>query len=159
MFIDWFTPSHHHHWLAVILDLGPCRRARSVHIKSFYRCPTIPGLLLPLSINQDLWAEYLMKRANILPNVQGLGNQKGHAVCKRYSRPWGSPSQGGSLCSVIYNSAGLTDPPGTFPSTNPKPLTACAIQTGTNYGLNEAEELLQITGRDLWCLHYLLRGF
>lgn len=41
-------------------------------------------------------------------------------------------------------------------ATNPKPLTACVIQTSTDYGLNEAQELLQIPGSVLLCLDYFV---
>lgn len=52
--------------------------------------------------------------------VLGLGNQKGHAICKGNGRPPRRAralrkSPGGSLHSVIYNGARLTVSPGTYP--------------------------------------------
>lgn len=41
-------------------------------------------------------------------------------------------------------------------ATNPKPPTVSAIRTSTNYGLNEADKLLQIAGSVGLLLHYLV---
>lgn len=90
----------------------------------------------------------------------GLGNQKGTRSVNAPQGPKEASvlknSQGGSLSSVIYNDAQLTEAPGTLPTQNPRPLTVCAIQTSTNYGLNETKELLQIAGSVLLCPHYLV---
>lgn len=63
-------------------------------------------------------------------------------------------SHGASLRCVIYNGAWLTFSPETLQTL--KPPTVSAIQTSTNYGLNEADKLLQIAGSVCLLLHYLV---
>lgn len=139
---------------------GPCWRPRGVHIKSFYWGSTRSShhwAFHHKNINHRLCVEYLMERQY---STAGLGNQKGTCSANAAEGPKEacvlSKSQGGSPSSVIYNVSGLTV--SLVPSTNPKPLTVPDVQTSTNYGLNDAEELLQIAGIVCLCPHYLV-GF
>lgn len=65
-------------------------------------------------------------------------------------------SHAGSLCCVIYNGAWLTFSLETLLLQTLKPPTVSAIQRSTNYGLNEADKLLQIAGSVCLLLHYLV---
>lgn len=86
-----------------------------------------------------------MRRVHALQMLQGP--QEALALRK---------SQGSLLCCVIYNGAWLTFSLETLLLQTPKQPTVSAIQTSTNYGLNEADKLLQIAGSVCLLLHYLV---
>lgn len=86
-----------------------------------------------------------MKRVHALQMLQGPQEALALRKC-----------QGSLLCCVIYNGAWLTFSLETLLLQTPKQPTVSAIQTSTNYGLNEADKLLQIAGSVCLLLHYLV---
>lgn len=147
--------------MAVILVLGPARDHEACILKVFTEAPqhlwsSYHWALHYKNINHGLWVEYLIERQHSIARA-GIRKSTGHVLCKCYTRPQRKPTCWEAAKEVHSALPFITlqdwqKPLGHYP----KPRTECVIQTTTNYGLNEAEELLQIAGNVLLCLHYLV---